>query len=112
MSASQPDTGSQEHEPDSSQQLAADEAALRQQLDELYKMGFRPCNFRDERLAPTVDEELLLRLIRRELPEKSAALVYRLVYSFRSWHGPSAAWCVKRPTAESQERRAKGCFLA
>jgi len=73
-------------EPLSPEQLAAGEAKLRRQLDELYKMGFRPCNFRDEREAPPVDEQLLLRLIRRELPEKSAALVYRLVYSFQSWH--------------------------
>jgi len=70
----------------SSDQLAADEAKLRQQIDELYKMGFRPCNFRDESEAPPVDEQLLLRLVRRELPEKIAALVYRLVYSYQSWH--------------------------
>jgi hypothetical protein len=65
------------------EQIAHDEAELRRQLDEL---GLKHCVFQDESLAPPIDERLLLRLIRRELPDKAAALIYRRIYSFRSWH--------------------------
>jgi hypothetical protein len=41
--------------------------------------------FRDEAQAPTVDNELLVKLVRGELPERSARAVYRLVHSFKSW---------------------------
>lgn len=65
------------------EQMAADEAELRRQLDQL---GLKQCVFQDESLAPPVDERVLLRLIRRELPEKTAELLYRRIYSFQSWH--------------------------
>lgn len=46
--------------------------------------------FRDERLAPDVDHELLLALVRQELSEAAARDVYRFVHSFKSW---SDAYC-------------------
>lgn len=104
MSMDNPADSASELSPD---QLAADEAALRRQLDELHQMGFRPCNFRDESDAPDVDEQLLLRLIRRELPEEHAALVYRLVYSFQSWHAAFSRLMREESRVESQESRAK-----
>lgn len=45
-----------------------------------------PPKFRDESLAPPVDEELLGTLLRRELPEYKARGVLILVVSFQSWY--------------------------
>lgn len=42
--------------------------------------------FFDESLAPAVNEAVLRSLVRQELPVNGARAVYRLVYSFRSWH--------------------------
>ena len=55
-------------------------------LSELEKIARTAPTFRDESLAPELDEDLLRALVRRELPQPSARLVYRLVYSFKSWH--------------------------
>jgi hypothetical protein len=41
--------------------------------------------FRDEALAPNVDQALIKALVRRELSTADARAVYRLVYSFKSW---------------------------
>ena len=60
-----------------------DQQQLRRQLEEL---GYKQPVFRDESLAPEVDRTLLRALVRRELPEESATLVFRLIYSFRSWN--------------------------
>ena len=51
--------------------------------------------FRDECLAPEVDRELLLGLVRRELSEEEAREVYRLIYSFMSWHEAHAEMLVE-----------------
>jgi hypothetical protein len=40
----------------------------------------------DESLAPAIDQTLLQKLIRRELPEAKARDVYRFVHSFASWN--------------------------
>lgn len=50
------------------------------------ELGLTEPEFLDESLAPEVDERLLRRLIRQELPEKVARAVYRRIYSFKSWH--------------------------
>ena len=42
-------------------------------------------DFRDESLAPEVDENLIDALIRQELAGEDARLVYRLIESFKSW---------------------------
>jgi hypothetical protein len=42
--------------------------------------------FLDERLAPKVDQGLLLSLVRRELPERTTRDVYRFVHLFKSWN--------------------------
>lgn len=57
-------------------------ARIRELLDRLHET---PPVFEDESLAPEVDRKLLLALARGELPEGQARLVYRLVYSFKSW---------------------------
>ena len=44
-----------------------------------------PGDFRDESLAPEVDRELLMRLIRSELSEEASRAVYRLIHCFKSW---------------------------
>lgn len=45
---------------------------------------------RDESLAPVVDRDLLLRLVRQELPEEVVADVYRLIHSFNCWRDAHA----------------------
>lgn len=57
-------------------------ARIRELLDRLHET---PPVFEDESIAPEVDRKLLLSLARGELPEDQARLVYRLVYSFKSW---------------------------
>ena len=46
--------------------------------------------YRDEKLAPRVDHDLLLALVRKQLPDQTARDVYLLVESFKSW---SDAYC-------------------
>jgi hypothetical protein len=41
--------------------------------------------WRDEKLAPEVDLELLRALVQKRLPEETARNVYRLIHSFASW---------------------------
>lgn len=66
---------------------AADEPSLEIELRrQLQQLGFTRPPFRDEETAPSVDCDLLLSLVRRDLPDVTAQLVYRLVYSFRSWN--------------------------
>jgi len=36
--------------------------------------------------APEVDREVLLRLVRRELSERAARVVYRLIYAYANWN--------------------------
>jgi len=43
-------------------------------------------DFLDESLAPPVDDELLIALVRRQLSRDEARDVYELIYSFRSWN--------------------------
>lgn len=50
------------------------------------ELGLTEPEFLDESLAPEIDEALLRRLVRQELPEKVARAVYRRIYSFKSWH--------------------------
>lgn len=50
------------------------------------ELGLGEPDFLDPSLAPDVDQALLRRLIRQELPENVARAVYRLIYSFSSWH--------------------------
>ena len=45
-----------------------------------------PPKYLAEDLAPTVDEEFLRRLVRREVPDEIARGLYELIDSFRSWH--------------------------
>jgi hypothetical protein len=42
--------------------------------------------FLDERLVPAVDCELLLALVRDELPDSIARDVFRFVHLFKSWN--------------------------
>ena len=51
----------------------------------LQQLHSAPDAFLDESLAPQVDQELLAALVRQELPEEDARLVYRLIHSFQSW---------------------------
>lgn len=57
-------------------------ARLRELLDHLNRT---PLVFEDESVAPEVDCDVLSSLVRGELPEDQARLIYRLVYSFKSW---------------------------
>jgi hypothetical protein len=49
-------------------------------------LGLTEPELLDEALAPEVDEALLRRLVRQELPENVARALYRLISSFASWH--------------------------
>ena len=66
--------------------LAAHEAALRRQLDELAALGLRPCNFLEESAAPRVDEQMLLRLSISvlRLMESRAARITRWLFAMAS----------------------------
>lgn len=46
--------------------------------------------FEDEALAPEIDCDLLTALVRRQLPDEQARLVYHLVETFRSWNDAHA----------------------
>lgn len=50
------------------------------------ELGLPETEYLDDSLAPKVDEALLLKLVRQELPEDLARPLYRLIYSFASWH--------------------------
>ena len=39
----------------------------------------------DDHFAPEVDRELLLRLVRKELPKGMVRAAYRLIHAFDSW---------------------------
>lgn len=55
---------------------------LAELLERLHAM---PPAFEDESLAPEVDRDVLVALVRRELPQEQARLVYWLIYAFKSW---------------------------
>lgn len=55
-------------------------------LDEL-KLDVR---FRDDRLAPEIDRNLLQRLVRNELTVEASRAVFRLIHSFESWRNAHA----------------------
>ena len=57
----------------------------RARLSELERIARTAPNFYEESLAPELDEDLLRALVRRELSKASSRLVYRLIYSFKSW---------------------------
>ena len=50
------------------------------------KLGLPETEYIDDELAPEIDKALLLRLVRQELSEDVARPLYRLIYSFSSWH--------------------------
>jgi len=74
---------SQRPDNDSPRSRAEEEATLRAEAN---RLGLTQLVFRDESSAPELDRELLSALARRDLAEPVARLVYRLVFSFESWH--------------------------
>ena len=97
-----PDNPSPNRPPDEPSCEKAEE--LRQTLWE--EFGLAPPAYRNESLAPEVDRDLLQKLVRRELPDKTARVVYWLVYSFRSWTDAHAEIVVsefRRTQDESQK---------
>lgn len=48
-------------------------------------LGLPEPAYLDERLAPKVDRELLVKLVRNELPASVARVAYRLIVMFASW---------------------------
>jgi hypothetical protein len=58
---------------------------MREYVDRLAEGNLPPPVFKDESLAPDVDRDILMSLVRRDLPEDQARLVYMLTYSFKSW---------------------------
>lgn len=52
---------------------------------ELETLIHSPAKYQDEAKAPPVDRELLVRLVRNELPEEEVQRVYQIVDSFKSW---------------------------
>ena len=63
-------------------------------LDGLDKI---PPIYQDESIAPEVAHDTLVALARSELPEDQAKLIYRLVYTFKSWHDAYAEILTKEP---------------
>lgn len=72
--------------------------------EELERLRNLPDAFRDESLAPEVDRDLLLALVRRQLSEDDSRLLYRLIYSFRSWNEAHAQVLIE----EFQRRQQQG----
>jgi hypothetical protein len=52
----------------------------------LEQLHSTPPTFDDESCAPEVDRDWLVSLFDQELHEGKARLVYRLIYSFKSWY--------------------------
>ncbi|MGH7136271.1 MAG: hypothetical protein ACREHD_11065 [Pirellulales bacterium] len=71
---------------DAEQKSAAHDAEEETRQSLWADLGLTEPEFLDDSLAPDVDEGLLRRLVRQELPEKIARAVYRRIYSFASWH--------------------------
>ena len=71
---------------DAEQKSAAHNADEEKRQSLWAELGLSEPEFLDDSLAPEVDERLLRRLVRQELPENVARAVYRLICSFRSWH--------------------------
>lgn len=46
--------------------------------------------FRDDQLAPEIDHDLLLHLVRNELTVEASRLVFRLIHSFECWRNAHA----------------------
>jgi hypothetical protein len=62
----------------------------------------------DESLAPEVDLDLLRQLVRHQLPETTASVVYRMIESFASWsqaHGKIVAQEFRRK--KGREKKGK-----
>jgi hypothetical protein len=79
MTSESPDPGEQRGDQTRSELKKID-------LVELFaRLSSTPLAFEDERLAPDVDRDVLVSLVRGELPEDEARVIYRLVYSFKSW---------------------------
>lgn len=71
---------------DAEQKSAAHDAEKEVPKSAWAELGLSEPEFLDDSLAPEVDDGLLRRLVRQELPENVARAVYRLIYSFASWH--------------------------
>ena len=69
-----------------SQSNPQDEAAAQDEEVSIWEeLGIPPPDYRDESLAPEVDRDLLLQLVRKELPERTTRAVHHLIISFKSW---------------------------
>lgn len=79
-----------EHPLDAEQKSAAHDAKEEKRQSLWADLGLPELEFLDDSLAPEVDERLLRRLIRQELPEPASRAVYRLICSFKSWHSAHA----------------------
>lgn len=84
-------------DPDKREPTASDlsderKARIYELLDDLDKAS--PV-FEDESIAPEVAHEVLLALARGELPDDQARLIYRLVYTFKSWRDAHAEILIK-----------------
>lgn len=75
---------------DAEQKPAAHDADEERRQSLWADLGLKEPEFLDDSLAPEVDERLLRRLVRQELPEQVARAVYRLICSFKSWHSAHA----------------------
>lgn len=71
---------------DAEQKPAAQDADEETRQSLWADLGLTEPEFLEDSLAPEVDERLLRRLVRQELPENVARAVYRLICSFKSWH--------------------------
>lgn len=71
---------------DAEQKSKTQEAEVGARCSLWAELGLAELDFLDESSAPEIDEPLLRRLVRQELPENVARAVYRLIYSYASWH--------------------------
>jgi hypothetical protein len=59
----------------------------------------------DDQIAPAVDRDLLVRLVRKQLPDDAARALYRLIHAFQSWNDAYAEVVVenfRRSQGESE----------
>lgn len=54
-------------------------------VDRVVDGNVPPPVFKDESIAPEVGRDVLRALVRRELPDGEARLIYLLIFSFKSW---------------------------
>lgn len=77
---------------------------MREYVDRVVDGNVPPPVFKDESLAPEVGRDVLRSLVRGELPDGQARLIYLLIFSFKSWRDAHVEVLIEDNRAGRQER--------